>query len=497
MDWALLRGALLDSLRKDTMMRPLRLLAVLVLVLVMVAIAVPLATHLTPVVLAAVDPPPPVAPPVIPALQVPPTSVAVPDVVTPLSLSAPAPDPTVLGAELDAALGIPGPGSFAGTVVDSTDGTVLYARDAARLQPPASNIKLFTAVASMTFGQPDRTLTTSVLTSLSAPGTLFLRGGGDVLLGSGPSAPDAVVGHAGLGTLAADTAAALPVGSGPYSVLLDDSLFVGAGLNPTWAQGDIDAGEIAPLHALAVNSAWIEEGRAGGPRSQDAGLDAARTFTAALAVAAGDRGITIETDVQRRATPEDAAEVAAVESAPLEAQVRRMLEISDNYLAEALARTAARDSGRPASFGGAAEALASAAGRLGVPEEGLLIGDAAGLSVRNAVSPAQLASLVRGTTASKDPGLAAVAQSLPIAGLTGTLSTRFTAEDPAAAAGAGTVRAKTGTLNAVTGLTGHVVTADGRLLVFSFLADGLDGNTLEARTAADHAAALLAACGCR
>ncbi|OUM43889.1 D-alanyl-D-alanine carboxypeptidase/D-alanyl-D-alanine-endopeptidase [Arthrobacter agilis] len=475
-------------------MRPLRLLGGLLLVLVMVATAVPLATQLTPAVLAVVDPQPSVPPPVTPELQIPPTAVAVPDVVTPLSVSAPAPDPAVLGPQLDEALQIPGAGSFAGTVVDSADGRVLYARDAGRLQPPASNIKLFTAVAAMTYARPGQTLATSVLASEGAPGELYLHGGGDVLLGSGLSDPGGVVGRAGLGTLAAGTAAALPDGSGPYTVYLDDTLFVGGTLSPTWAEGDVESGEVAPLHALAVNSAWLEEGRSGGPRSRDAALDAARTFVAALVPAAAERGITIRPDVQRRPAPEGAETLAAVDSAPLGEQMRRMLEISDNYLAEALARVAATESGRPASFGGATDALAAAAARLGVPEEGLTIGDAAGLSVRNAVSPAQLAALVRGTTTSDEPGLAAVARSLPIAGLTGTLATRF--DDGAAASGAGTVRAKTGTLNAVTGLTGHVVTADGRLLVFSFLAAGLDGTTAEARDAADRAAALLAGCGC-
>ena len=46
-----------------------------------------------------------------------------------LSPSAPAPDPAALGPELEAALQITGPGTFAGTVLDATDGTVLYDRD--------------------------------------------------------------------------------------------------------------------------------------------------------------------------------------------------------------------------------------------------------------------------------------------------------------------------------------------------------------------------------
>jgi D-alanyl-D-alanine carboxypeptidase/D-alanyl-D-alanine-endopeptidase (penicillin-binding protein 4) len=476
--------------------RPLRLLTSLLLVVVMAALAVPLLLHLVPVIRAAVDPPDPPPPAVTPAAQVPPTAVPIPDVVGPLSPAAPAPDPALLGAELEAALQLAGPGDVAASVIDATGGAVLHARNATRLQPPASNIKLVTAAALMTHARADEVLTTSVVTSSTTPGALYLRGGGDVLLGSGASDPAAVVGRAGLGTLALDAAAALPEGSGPYSLYLDETLFSGATVNPTWSAGDMAAGEIAPVHPLAVNSAWLTEGAARGPRSQDPGLEAARTFAAALEAAAVERGITVGADVQRRAAPEGAEPLAAVGSAPLGEQMRRMLEVSDNYLAEALARIAASRSGRPASFGGATEVLSAAAVGLGAPPEGLMIGDAAGLSVRNAMSAEQLALLLRGLVTSGEPGLMEVVEALPVAGLSGTLSTRFTAgaaPDP----GAGVVRAKTGTLNAVTGLSGHVVTADGRLLVFSFLAAGLDGNTVEAREAVDRAAAVLAGCGCR
>ncbi|THJ65133.1 D-alanyl-D-alanine carboxypeptidase/D-alanyl-D-alanine-endopeptidase [Arthrobacter echini] len=481
------------------MTRPLALLAGLLLLLVG-SIVVP----------AVVDPAPSGPPPVVPAQQLVPATVPVPDVVTPLSASAPGPDPATLAMQLGTALRLEGPGDFAGTVVDPSDGSVLFSRDAGRLQAPASNIKVFTAAAALTYAEPGDRLTTSVLLSGARPGVLYLHGGGDVLLGAGDSAPDAVVGRAGLGTLAREAAEALAPGSGPYEVRLDDSLFVGPALNPTWAQGDIDAGQIAPVHALAVDPAGPGQGWAGGPHSQDAALDAAGTFVAALTAAAAERGITIDTGstgstsntgVQRESAPRDAALLAAVESAPLQDQVRHMLEASDNYLAEALARIAALGSGRPASFDGATQALTAVAASLGVPVEGLLIGDAAGLSVENAVSPEQLAALIRGITTSADPSLAAVARSLPIAGATGTLTERFSASESASgsasAAGAGVVRAKTGTLNAVTALSGYTVTVDGRLLVFSFLAAGLDGNTAEARSAADGAAAVLSTCGCR
>ncbi|MCU1511753.1 MAG: D-alanyl-D-alanine carboxypeptidase/D-alanyl-D-alanine-endopeptidase, partial [Arthrobacter sp.] len=68
--------------------------------------------------------------------------------------------------------------------------------------------------------------------------------------------------------------------------------------------------------------------------------------------------------------------------------------------------------------------------------------------------------------------------------------------DASTARGAGLVRAKTGTLNTVTALSGYVVDADGRLLVFSFIGNGLTPGAAN-KTALDRTASVLAGCGCR
>jgi serine-type D-Ala-D-Ala carboxypeptidase/endopeptidase (penicillin-binding protein 4) len=49
----------------------------------------------------------------------------------------------------------------------------------------------------------------------------------------------------------------------------------------------------------------------------------------------------------------------------------------------------------------------------------------------------------------------------------------------------------------VIALSGHVVDADGRLLVFAFIGNGLAPGAAGNRDAVDRAAAALAACGCR
>lgn len=87
------------------------------------------------------------------------------------------------------------------------------------------------------------------------------------------------------------------------------------------------------------------------------------------------------------------------------------------------------------------------------------------------------------------PELRPVLTGLPVAGFTGTLTSRYT--DGAA----GVVRAKTGTLTGVNTLAGTVVDQDGRLLAFAFLtADTTDPGA--AQSALDRTASALAACGC-
>jgi D-alanyl-D-alanine carboxypeptidase/D-alanyl-D-alanine-endopeptidase (penicillin-binding protein 4) len=80
---------------------------------------------------------------------------------------------------------------------------------------------------------------------------------------------------------------------------------------------------------------------------------------------------------------------------------------------------------------------------------------------------------------------------LPVAGVTGTLTDRFATAGTSP--GRGVVRAKTGTLTGVNSLSGLVRDAQGRLLAFSFIADGSPGPVLDARAALDRGASVLAA----
>lgn len=422
-----------------------------------------------------------------------------------LSASAPVPDPGSLAARLDDALKTDGAGTFSGVVQDAATGRLLFDRSGTEARVPASNMKLLTAAAALRVLGPDRRFSTRVVAG-SAPGTVVLTGGGDVLLGAGESAPDAVLGHAGLASLAQDTVRALQDGgaAGTVSVQLDDSLFTGPSLNPGWSPDDVAAGETAPLFPLALNSARFDPAQAAGPRPQDAAMSAAETFSSRLAAAAAAAGLTVAPGVERVTAPAapppaeapagGARVLAEVQSATVGEQVDLMLRTSDNYLTEVIGRMSALAGGRPGSNDGAIDTVLGQLAELGIPSDTLHAADVSGLALGNQVSARQLAEVVRAITSGADARLRAALPGFPVAALTGTLGARYA--EASTAPGAGLVRAKTGTLNTVIALSGYVVDADGRLLVFAFIGNGLTPGA-DNRAALDRSATVLASCGCR
>jgi D-alanyl-D-alanine carboxypeptidase/D-alanyl-D-alanine-endopeptidase (penicillin-binding protein 4) len=431
------------------------------------------------------------------------------DGIGPLSAAAPVPEPGTLAAQLDETLKVDGAGSFTGVVQDAATGEVLFDRSGDAARVPASNMKLLTAAAALRVLGPERRFSTRAVAG-SAPGSVVLTGGGDVLLGAGESAPGAVMGRAGLASLAQATVRALQDDgvTVPLTVLLDDSLFTGPALNPAWSPEDVAAGEVAPLFPLALNSARFDPAKTTGPRPQDAAVSAAEAFSAQLATAAAAAGLTVAPGVVRvpAGTEADGGTdggtagsgagrvLAEVQSATVGEQVNLLLRTSDNYLAEVIGRMVALADGKPGSNEGAVAAVLQQLEQLEVPAGTLHAADVSGLALANQVSARQLSEVVRAITSGADTRLRDGLAGFPVAGLTGTLGDRYL--DAATARGAGLVRAKTGTLNTVIALSGYVVDADGRLLVFSFIGNGLTPGAAN-KAALDRAASVLAGCGCR
>ncbi|MCH6472218.1 D-alanyl-D-alanine carboxypeptidase/D-alanyl-D-alanine endopeptidase [Sinomonas terrae] len=408
---------------------------------------------------------------------------------TPLTGTAPEPVPASVGKQLDSLLVSDG-GSFSGEVADGLTGQTLYSRAGNEPVAPASNLKLLTAAAVLTTLGPDAVLQTRVERG-STPGSVVLVAGGDVFLGAGESQPGQVVGHAGLATLARETAAALGPVHGQLSVQLDTSLFTGAPINPAWDPEDVEAGQIAPIAPIALNIARTQPGDSG-PRPADPAMAAGTAFRDALAAALGP-GADVADGVSLAPAAKGAQQLASVASSPVADQLAYTLQESDNYAAETLARLAAAASGREASIAGARAVLEATAQHILGTTAGLQLDDASGLAISDRISPADLVTLMRAMTTGDDARLRSALDGLPIAGLSGTLAKRYPPSSP----GAGFVRAKTGTLNTVIGLTGYVVDSDGRLLVFSFVGNGLTPGSPANAAAVDAAASALAGCGCR
>ena len=126
--------------------------------------------------------------------------------------------------------------------------------------------------------------------------------------------------------------------------------------------------------------------------------------------------------------------------------------------------------------------------------DGTEIHDGSGLSRQTRVSADTLARVLRLAAQKTHPELRAVITGLPVAGVEGSLQTRFF--DGASVAGRGLVRGKTGTLSNAHALAGLVRTRDGSVLIYAFLVNDPESQ-YAARAWLDQVSTALSACGCR
>lgn len=415
-------------------------------------------------------------------------------------------------------------------VIRLDSGEVLYAREPDRPLVPASNQKVLTAVAALAAFGPSHRFTTQV--SADAPidaaggvDRLALRGGGDASLTS-----------EALWRLAADLRR-LGLRSVRRGLLLDGSAFDERRWHPSWPGVSARAYH-APVGSLSVNygtfavavSPGARTGEAvraeldppvgflrlslrattGPPRARrrldvqrlaEAGFDTVEV--SGVAPAGGDtavlyrsvsdplryagavlrlqleaNGIAVGGDTVLGPVPESAVSLLAFEGRPLAEIVRLLLKFSNNSIGETLVKSlGARAAGAPGSWENGIPALRAELAGLGLDTQGLAIVDGSGLSYDNRLSPRLLVGALRVAAGSFrfGPELAAA---LPIAGADGTLEDR-------AEASAQAVRAKTGLLTRVTGLSGYARRADGSDVVFSILVNGFRVSADRAMAAVD------------
>ena len=373
-------------------------------------------------------------------------------------------------------------GSVTASVIDVATGEELLDQSATTGVTPASTNKVLTAWAALSSMGPGHTLQTKAVLDGQ---TVTLVGGGDVLLADDAGDPSATAGHAGLGDLARATAEQLKAqGTTSVSLRLDDTLFTGAQWNDGWEAGNEQY--VAKVQPIMVDvSATQNQGYPADPA-----MEAAQAFARHLSEA----GITVDGDASRAAAPGGAKELASVSSAPLSDILALSLKTSDNTMTEVEGRLVALQAKETADFAGASKAVAAQLRKDGFDTSGLTLLDSSGLAKGNKV-PAKLLAQILARSAGDNGGSAGrtLVADLPVGALDGTLGNRL--HDTAAA---GTVRAKTGSLEQTSSLAGVVTTADGRLLAFAILANGFPANGGSAAGAAidNHFVAPLASCGC-
>lgn len=195
-------------------------------------------------------------------------------------------------------------------------------------------------------------------------------------------------------------------------------------------------------------------------------------------------GVQVQGEPQVGITPPHATVIAETTSAPLHALVRWLNKVSDNLYAEMLLRAVAFHERRQ---GDIATALAILRDRLkawGIDPDDVRLVDGSGLSRLNLVTPRALVQLLQ--IARTRPWAQAFRDSLPIAGVDGTLANRFR-NTPAEKR----LIAKTGFVGNVVALSGYLQRSDGSEVVLSVVVNHFTAPTRQVQTAVDRFVAAL------
>lgn len=206
-----------------------------------------------------------------------------------------------------------------------------------------------------------------------------------------------------------------------------------------------------------------------------------------FAEALRSQGIEVGEGVSVEATPSGAPVLATHRSEPVGTLIRALGKHSDNFVAEMLFQVMGAERHRP---GRAEDGVAAVRGALSDAElslDGVEIVNGSGLFEGNRVPPQRIAELL--VTAYQDPAIRSdFVSSLAVGGVDGTLRRRLR-DLPARRI----VRAKTGTLAAVIGLSGYVLGPEpGQAYAFSFLANDVRGRIGPSRNLADNVVRALA-----
>lgn len=186
-------------------------------------------------------------------------------------------------------------------------------------------------------------------------------------------------------------------------------------------------------------------------------------YVSALTEALRERGITVDgAPGAGIAASAQTDSLFSVESVPLSDILPNILKPSQNQIAEVFLRTIGLELGGTGTAEAGRSVIQQQFSDWKIPTDGYVVSDGSGLSRSDLVSPEAIVGILE--TMRQSQNFKLFYESLPIAGVDGTIRTRM--QETAAQ---GNLHAKTGTLSMVRSLSGYVTSADGRLLEFSML----------------------------
>ena len=439
-------------------------------------------------------------------------------------------------------------GAFWGIEVRSLKtGKVVYARNADKSMKPASTLKLVTTAAALDAFGPDLRLRTTVETAARRDGMgrilgdVYLVGRGDPEV-SGRFADD----HASAGfEEMAEALKAAGVRQIEGRLVGHEGLFTGERRGSDWTWGDLVWSYGAEVSALSFNDnaavLTVSPGERAGDPVMVERFPESRYYkvvsTATTSAAGGGSDLVLERDLgsnevrlggtlpageereELAVALEDPALYAATvfaevleskgirvngvvatskdplpagvrvlaghDSAPLAEILKDVNKPSQNLHAEMLLRLlGARLKGTGTVEAGQAAVLEFLR-RMGVDPRAWALQDGSGLSRSDLVSPRGMVSLL--AAMDRHPHAAAFRNSLPIAGVDGTLEHRMRGT-PAQ----GRVVAKTGTIRHVNALDGYATTRSGERLAFAIIVNHHTGDPRQAASAIDEIVNVLA-----
>ena len=341
-------------------------------------------------------------------------------------------------------------GASGARVVNADTGKTIFSWRSGTRRILASNTKLFTNAAALARQGPGAELETQVLGRGTREGSvwtgdLYLRGAGDPAFGSAAYNRARYAGGTSIEALAEEVHD-LGIRRVDGAIVGDESLWDslrGIAYSAFAGSGAIGG----PLTALPYNHGRTAQGSF----QVNPPVYAAARFSEALR----DAGVKVDEPTRRGSAPDSAVELAAAASLPM-ARLAQITGVrSENWFAEMLLKGLT-------AFGttraGAADARGYARGL------GASIGvvDGSGLNRANQAAPREVVDFLLAMR--EEPAFESFYRSLPTAGVNGTLVDRMRS-----GAARGRCHAKTGTVVAVTTLSGYCETLGGDDIAFSIL----------------------------